>query len=288
MTLNTELVSLQSAFEPAADLGLLLRRLPIGLNDMLARRLLALRCRLSGRVMRYKRRRGLPLRDDRRELALRRRAERDAAGLGLRPDSGRELIDVALREAEARAGRLADDTVARDLPGRPWLRWLPPPSRWRALLELLPAEPQRRLHERGLRNALAALLREGAFDELDGRILAVEVLDLGVRWVLRFSARELDLLDPGSAAEASVRGRVVDLLQLAGRVEDADTLFFQRRLQLTGDVELGLLARNLLDRLPFEKLPLGPRILLQRAARLAVAARDAHVLAKPPVAGTRA
>ena len=67
-----------------------------------------------------------------------------------------------------------------------------------------------------------------------------------------------------------------DLLLLASRLEDADTLFFQRRLEVTGDTELGLTARNLLDRLPWESVPLGVRILLHRGARLAREARDAR------------
>ena len=77
-------------------------------------------------------------------------------------------------------------------------------------------------------------------------------------------------------AEASVRGTATDLLLLAARLEDADTLFFQRRLVLTGDVELGLTVRNLLERLPWESVPLGVRIGLNRGARLARAAREAH------------
>ena len=63
---------------------------------------------------------------------------------------------------------------------------------------------------------------------------------------------------------------------LASRLEDADTLFFHRRLELTGDVELGLAVRNLLDQLPWDSLPLGLRIALNRGARLARAARDTY------------
>ena len=66
-----------------------------------------------------------------------------------------------------------------------------------------------------------------------------------------------------------------DLL-LASRLEDADTLFFQRRLELSGDTELGLTLRNVLDRLPWEQVPLGLRIALNRLARFARAARMAH------------
>lgn len=72
-----------------------------------------------------------------------------------------------------------------------------------------------------------------------------------------------------------VRGTLTDLLQLASRREDADTLVFQRRLTLTGDVELGLRVRNLLDQLPWEHFPLATRILLDRGARFSEEARAA-------------
>ena len=87
--------------------------------------------------------------------------------------------------------------------------------------------------------------------------------------------RRIVVLGPHAPAESTVRGSATDLLLLASRLEDADTLFFQRRLQLTGDVELGLTVRNLLDQLPWEKIPLGLRIALDRGARLARAAREA-------------
>lgn len=72
-----------------------------------------------------------------------------------------------------------------------------------------------------------------------------------------------------------MRGTAADLL-LASRLGDAHTLFFQRRLVLTGDTEPGLTARNVLERLPWESVPLGLRIALNRGARWGRAARDAH------------
>jgi predicted lipid carrier protein YhbT len=89
-------------------------------------------------------------------------------------------------------------------------------------------------------------------------------------------ARRIDVLGPDAEAESTVRGGATDLLLLASRLEDADTLFFQRRLQLTGDTELGLAVRNLLDQLPWETIPLGLRIALNRGARFARAARAAY------------
>jgi predicted lipid carrier protein YhbT len=121
---------------------------------------------------------------------------------------------------------------------------------------------------------LAAPLREGQLDFLDGRRLGIAVSDRGLGW--GFELRHGRLRATEAPAEATVRGSATDLMLLASRLEDADTLFFQRRLELTGDTELGLTARNLLDRLPWESVPLGVRILLNRGARLARQARNAH------------
>lgn len=44
-------------------------------------------------------------------------------------------------------------------------------------------------------------------------------------------------------------------LQLLTRQEDPDTLFFKRELEITGDTELGLLVKNMLDAVNWPKLP---------------------------------
>jgi predicted lipid carrier protein YhbT len=156
------------------------------------------------------------------------------------------------------------------------LRWLPPPERLAVPLRLLPASLLRLGSLQVIEHVLAAPLADGRLDEFAGRRVGVEVTDLGLRWVVAIGERRVDVLELSEAAEATVRGTATDLLLLASRLEDADTLFFHRRLQLTGDVELGLALRNLLDQLPWESIPLALRIALNRGARLARAARAAY------------
>ncbi|MCM2311662.1 MAG: SCP2 sterol-binding domain-containing protein [Steroidobacteraceae bacterium] len=156
------------------------------------------------------------------------------------------------------------------------LRWLPPPERLAVPLQLLPASLLRRGSLQVIEHVLAAPLADGRLDEFAGRRVGVEVTDLGLRWVVAIGERRVDVLELSEEAEATVRGTATDLLLLASRLEDADTLFFHRRLQLTGDVELGLALRNLLDQLPWESIPLALRIALNRGARLARAARAAY------------
>jgi predicted lipid carrier protein YhbT len=156
------------------------------------------------------------------------------------------------------------------------LRWLPPPERLAAPLRLLPEPVLRHGSQQLIAQALAAALAGGRLDEFVGRRIGVEVTDLGLRWVVSIGDRSVAVLEPGADAEATVRGTATDLLLLSSRLEDADTLFFHRRLQLTGDVELGLALRNLLDQLPWESIPLALRIALNRGARFARYARAAY------------
>jgi O2-independent ubiquinone biosynthesis accessory factor UbiT len=150
------------------------------------------------------------------------------------------------------------------------LRLIPPPARLARPLRMLPQSLLQLGAETLITRVLAGPL------ELAGRRLGIEVADLELRWVVEIGYRRITVLAPDADAESTVRGTATDLLLLASRLEDADTLFFQRRLQLTGDTDLGLNVRNLLDQLPWETMPLGLRIALNRGARVASAARAAH------------
>lgn len=225
-------------------LGLALLRGQIDAVDAGMRRLLAWRRRLVGVAAGLKRRGGLPDRDPERERAMADRATRDGARLGLPDGSAAALMTIALDSSRPTSAPFSPALM------RPRVRF-------------------RRLVQRALAAAMARPLAAGAFDALAGRRVAVEVRDLRLRLCIAIGERDFELLPPDAAAEATVRGACLDLLALVGRTEDADALFFQRRLELEGDVELGLTLRNLLDRLPWEDIPLGLRIALSRGARLA-------------------
>src|SRR5690606_17115054 len=147
------------------------------------------------------------------------------------------------------------------------LRLIPPPPRWRPLLRLAPTSLRERLMARALSHALAPEHIGSALDDIAWRRLGIEVSDLGLHCVLRWRGGRVHAVQAPPAATA--RGTAPDLMLLAARQEDRDTLYCQRRLVLTGDPERGLTVRNLLDRMPWEALPLGLRIVLYRDPRLA-------------------
>src|SRR5690554_2834600 len=155
-------------------------------------------------------------------------------------------------------------------------RHLPPPGLLALPIRLCPEPIQGRLLESALNHLLAGLIKSGEFDFLAERCLAIEISDMGLRWVITASGRRLESAPGQSPADATIRGPAVEFLQLASRLEDPDTLFFQRRLQVSGDTTIGLTTRNLLDRLALEDLPLPLRIALNRAGRFARRVRTQH------------
>jgi len=89
--------------------------------------------------------------------------------------------------------------------------------------------------------------------ELNGRTFAITVEDLGLRssFVVRDGVfRPLWNKGPQAAAELELGAKLADFLALMRAETDADTLFFQRRLRIAGDTELGLIVKNWLDAAP--------------------------------------
>lgn len=133
------------------------------------------------------------------------------------------------------------------------IRWAPPPMVTCAFFRLLNL-------------GLAEPLREGELDFLVDRCLRIRVDDLDLEWRVTLSSRQRLVPAPERKSDAMVAGAAADLLLLAARREDPDTLFFQRRLRLSGDTELGLNVKNLMDSLELDVLPPPVRWGVERAA----------------------
>ena len=83
---------------------------------------------------------------------------------------------------------------------------------------------------------------------VQGKVVCLNVRDAGIRIKMRIVPRGyapcLNRIEPDATISAGTR----DFLLLALRKEDPDTLFFDRRLVIEGDTELGLIVKNALDR----------------------------------------
>ncbi|OYO27636.1 SCP2 domain-containing protein [Janthinobacterium sp. PC23-8] len=147
---------------------------------------------------------------------------------------------------------------------------LPPfrlPSPFAALLARLPPYPASWAFVQGLNRLLAPQLPDDVRALLQGRSLRLRVLDAGVAVDFCWQGTAFAPARHGQAPDLTIGAGVHDLLLLARRQEDPDTLFFSRRLLLEGDTELGLLFKNTLDALelpPFDVRSLHPRRVLAR------------------------
>ena len=118
----------------------------------------------------------------------------------------------------------------------------------------IPFTLKKRLIEDILNRAFAVALSDGEFDYLEGRALGLEVTDLDLRLAFGCENERLVVM-PGYGCDAWIKGASRELMKLANRSEDPDTLFFQRRLLIEGDTELGLGTKNLLDSIDWSELP---------------------------------
>lgn len=135
------------------------------------------------------------------------------------------------------------------------LRWLPQPFHGAALALLL-------------NRVLARQIGSGELDFMRDRVFCLDIADLGIRY-------RLCLVEYGFAAAPGERpdelvfsGELDTFLQLATGREDADTLFFQRRLRIRGDTATGLHLKNFVDALGEPPLPPALRRALERFAQL--------------------
>lgn len=121
-------------------------------------------------------------------------------------------------------------------------------------LRLLPAALHAAAVARFLNLLLSAERKQGELDFLEGRTLRVEVEDAALGCSISLRNRQL-VAAADSVCDITISGKTYDFLLLIAREEDSDTLFFQRRIKLEGDTELGLYLKNLLDGLELDSLP---------------------------------
>jgi predicted lipid carrier protein YhbT len=152
-----------------------------------------------------------------------------------------------LAEPLDRLRRRIDERL--DNPGIPDFNLPPAVAR---IISRLPAQPPALALATALNLALDRILPRDSLEPLQGRWLRLVITDAGLTLDFHLAGR---YFRPGPARGHAVGGkpdvtltaRTRDYLALALREEDADTLFFSRRLRMEGATHLGLLVKNTLD-----------------------------------------
>lgn len=133
-------------------------------------------------------------------------------------------------------------------------------------LQFTPFALKKRLLQQLLNGQFRHALAEGELNFLQGRWLTVEIRDLDLRWSTTVENGQLRVSER-QQADVCFRGDANDLVLVAARKRDPDTLFFQRRLVIEGDTELGLEVKNLMDAIELEMMPTPLRIGLMQLAQ---------------------
>lgn len=155
---------------------------------------------------------------------------------------------------------------------------LPPlPAPLVALAARLPTLPHSVALSVALNLALGRLLPRASLESLAGKRVRIRATDAGLAAQVRYDGRRFWPESAAGAADVVLSATARDYWLLATRREDADTLFFARRLAMEGDTDLGLTVKNTLDAVDwpaFSAADLLPHRALPRIARLALSRKE--------------
>ena len=139
------------------------------------------------------------------------------------------------------------------------------PSLMSVPVKLAPFALKRQVLEQELSWQFRQALAEGELEFLEGSWLSIHVRDIGLLWYTSVVDGRL-VVSQQADADVSFSADASDLLMIAARKQDPDTLFFQRRLVIEGDTELGLYVKNLMDAIELEQMPKALRVMLLQLA----------------------
>ncbi|MGB1261457.1 MAG: ubiquinone anaerobic biosynthesis accessory factor UbiT [Cognaticolwellia sp.] len=137
-------------------------------------------------------------------------------------------------------------------------------------LRLVPFYLQKSLLISLLHSIFKEAIADDDFEFLTGKWLKISITDIDLHWWLSFENNQLIMATPQQAIteDVSFSASGDNLLLIAGRKQDPDTLFFQRRLKIEGDTELGLAVKNLIDAVEIDQLPSAVHTVINTLAEL--------------------
>ncbi len=154
------------------------------------------------------------------------------------------------------------------------------PKVLRPSLRLLPFKVQKVVLLPALTSVFREALTDGDFEFLQDKWLKIVITDLELTWWLSFDGDKLVMASKDEMTANNINEDVSfsatgdDLVLIAGRKQDPDTLFFQRRLKIEGDTELGLEVKNLIDAIDIDQLPSTVHSLVDYSANFLQTTRD--------------
>lgn len=141
--------------------------------------------------------------------------------------------------------------IPQKLARLPAVQYLP----WQLPFRLLPQKVQLIVAEKVSNFIFKQQLADGDLCFLQTASLRIQISDLAYDWQVSLQQERLLFSAGSDSADTTFSGNSKEFLLLASRREDPDTLFFQRRLSIEGNTELGLQVKNLIDSIDMDELP---------------------------------
>lgn len=113
-------------------------------------------------------------------------------------------------------------------------------------IKFFPQRTRLFLIERFLNQLFAEALKDNRLDFLSGHVVSVTIKDAYTHFALHLKQNQLRVMTVPDQVDLTLSTDVYTLLELISQKEDADGLFFSRRLDSEGDTELGLYVKNFL------------------------------------------
>jgi predicted lipid carrier protein YhbT len=115
-----------------------------------------------------------------------------------------------------------------------------------------------------LNQKLRPYIDSGELDFLENKRWMVTVSDAPRTLCIQLEGRRLTVSSSRGQPDLEFKGPVASFITLALKEEDPDSLFFSRRLMISGDTALGLEIKNFIDRLPLEAVLNRPLLSILR------------------------
>ncbi|MBB1440621.1 SCP2 sterol-binding domain-containing protein [Shewanella sp. SG41-4] len=113
---------------------------------------------------------------------------------------------------------------------------------------------------------LAEQLKTDELDFLKQKWVGICVDDIGLRFEV--GVEQQLRVRAFTQPDVTLSANVPELILVAAGKEDPDTLFFQRKLRIEGDTELGLEVKNLLLSIELDNLPKPAQIGIEQLAKV--------------------
>jgi O2-independent ubiquinone biosynthesis accessory factor UbiT len=130
------------------------------------------------------------------------------------------------------------------------------PSFFKRVISVLPAKPPAWVLVNMLNYLLKKQILLADMSLLAGRYFQIVVEDLGLNLFFTADEKHFILADHTNPVDLYFGANMADFIKMLLRQEDPDTLFFNRKLKIEGDTELGLIVKNLLDSIDWSTIPL--------------------------------